>query len=150
MTFLIKMYFNFGKCFSPRKERRVKFSSFPDKNLNKNRYIFRSRVGKNGYQHEANKLNPCCIKSASNACSTEKKFCALRYLRKQLLNERVPCCSWFRFRKTHVSKKFDRHEIWCNFGTYFYKEPLPKYVFGCAKALSISTWFINIDVALIY
>ena len=46
--------------------------------------------------------------------------------------------------------KFERHIIWFNLGTNFYRATLPKFVFGCAKALAISTWFINIDTALTY
>lgn len=47
---LIKMQFNFGKYITPRKKRKVTILSFSDKERNKNRYTFRKKVDKIGFQ----------------------------------------------------------------------------------------------------
>lgn len=58
----------------------------------------------------------------------------------KLLNEIIPRDGWFRFVKTQILNTF---VIWFNFITYFTGDTLLKSAFGCAKALSFSTWFIT-------
>lgn len=61
----------------------------------------------------------------------------------KLLNEIIPRDVWFRFVETHILNTFDGHVIWFNFIAYFTGATLLKSAFGCAKALSFSTWFIT-------